>query len=189
MRLHVVIASTRPGRVGPAVGNWFFEVAKRFGKFDSHLVDLVDFDLPLFDEPHHPAERTYTKQHTKDWSASVEAADAFVFVTPEYNFGMNAALKNAIDFLHSEWQYKPVGIVSYGYVSAGLRAAQMTKQVVTTLKMTPVTEAVAIPFVMTHLDDEGRFNGTAAMEDAAWGMLGELHKMAVVLRPLRTTAA
>jgi NAD(P)H-dependent FMN reductase len=163
------------------------EVAKRFDSFDSYLVDLVDFNLPLFDEPHHPSERVYTKQHTKDWSASVEAADAFVFVTPEYNFGMNAALKNAIDFLYFEWQYKPVGIVSYGNTSAGLRAAQMTKQVVTTLKMVPVTESVAIHFVGTHLDDDGRFKGTAAMEGAAEGMLAELHKMAVALQPLRAT--
>lgn len=186
-RLHVVVASTRPGRVGPAVADWFMEIAKRFDDFDSHLVDLADFNLPLLDEPHHPSARNYTKQHTKDWSASVDAADAFVFVAPEYNFSMNAALKNAIDYLYFEWQYKPVGFVAYGNTSAGLRAAQMTKQVVTTLKMVPVAETVAIHFVGTHLDEDGRFKGTEAMEGAASGMLAELHKMAVALQPLRVT--
>ncbi|HEX6073721.1 MAG TPA: NAD(P)H-dependent oxidoreductase, partial [Micromonosporaceae bacterium] len=174
-------------RVGPAVADWFMEIAKRFDSFDTHLVDLVDFNLPLLDEPNHPSERAYTKQHTKDWSASVEAADAFVFVTPEYNYGMNAALKNAIDFLFFEWQYKPLGIVSYGNTSAGTRAAQMTKQVVTTLKMVPLTESVAIHFIGTHLDEDGRFKGTEAMEGAAVGMLEELHKMTVALQPLRAT--
>jgi NAD(P)H-dependent FMN reductase len=184
-RLHVVIASTRPGRVGPAVADWFMATAREFDGFDTHLVDLADFDLPLFDEPHHPAQRLYTKQHTKDWSASVAAADAFVFVAPEYNFGMNAALKNALDFLYFEWQYKPVGCVSYGAVGAGLRAAQMTKQVVTTLKMVPVTEAVAIHFVGTHLAGDGRFGSTDILDQAAAAMLTELHKLAVVLAPLR----
>ncbi len=144
-RLHVVIASTRPGRTGPAVADWFTGIAEKHGGFDVHVVDLAEVGLPLLDEPHHPAERNYTHQHTKDWSASVDAADAFVFVAPEYNYGINAALKNAIDYLYFEWQYKPVGIVSYGNTSAGLRAAQMTKQVVTTLKMMPVTESVGDP--------------------------------------------
>jgi NAD(P)H-dependent FMN reductase len=187
-RLHVVIASTRPGRVGPAVATWFTEIAEKFAEFDVHLVDLAEFGLPLLDEPHHPAERTYTKQHTREWSASVDAADAFVFVAPEYNYGINAALKNAIDYLYFEWQYKPVGFVSYGNTSAGLRAAQMTKQVVTTLKMVPLTETVAIHFVGKHIDEEGRFAGTDAMADAAAGMLEELHRVAVALAPLRTRA-
>ena len=88
------------------------------------------------DEPNHPRLRQYTKQHTKDWSAKVEAADAFVFVMPEYNYGFNAPLKNVIDYLNQEWAYKPVGFVSYGGVASGTRAVQMIKQVVTTLKMT-----------------------------------------------------
>ncbi|MBT2892133.1 NADPH-dependent FMN reductase, partial [Streptomyces sp. McG2] len=143
---------------------------------------------PLLDEPHHPAERNYTHQHTKDWSASVDAADAFVFVAPEYNYGINAALKNAIDYLYFEWQYKPVGIVSYGNTSAGLRAAQMTKQVVTTLKMMPVTESVAIHFIGTHIAEDGTFQGTEGMAEAAGGMLDEIARFAEALSPLREPA-
>ena len=84
------------------------------------------------DEPKHPRLREYEHQHTKDWSARVEAADAFVFVHPEYNYGITAPLKNALDYLSQEWNYKPLGLVSYGGVSAGTRAAQMIKQVATT---------------------------------------------------------
>jgi NAD(P)H-dependent FMN reductase len=188
-RLHVIIASTRPGRVGPAVADWFTEIAGKHGAFDVNLIDLAETGLPLLDEPNHPAEREYTKQHTKDWSASVDAADAFVFVAPEYNYGINAALKNAIDYLYFEWQYKPVGFVSYGNTSAGLRAVQMTKQVVTTLKMTPLNEAVAIHYVGQHIDAEGQFTGTEAMSEAATGMLDELHRVTIALQPLRESTA
>ncbi|MFE3515806.1 NADPH-dependent FMN reductase [Streptomyces sp. NPDC059166] len=188
-RLHVIIASTRPGRTGPAVADWFTAVAEKHGGFDIRVVDLAEVGLPLLDEPNHPAAREYTKQHTKDWSATVDEADAFVFVAPEYNYGINAALKNAIDYLYFEWQYKPVGIVSYGNTSAGLRAAQMTKQVVTTLKMVPVTESVAIHFIGSHIGDDGSFTGTEAMAEAATGMLDEIAKLAEALRPLRESAS
>ena len=184
-RLHILIASTRPQRSGAAVADWITAIAKDSGLFDVHLVDLAEVGLPLLDEPNHPAERAYTQKHTVEWSASVEAADAFVFVAPEYNYGINAALKNAIDYLYYEWQYKPVGFVSYGNTSAGLRAQQMTKQVITTLKMVPVNESVAIHFIGTHIDEQGRFTATDAMAGAADAMLTELRKLADALTPLR----
>ncbi|MEU6106472.1 NADPH-dependent FMN reductase, partial [Streptomyces flaveolus] len=102
----------------------------------------------------------------RDWSAEVAEADAFVFVMPEYNYGYNAELKNAIGYLHNEWQYKPVGMVSYGGVSAGTRAAQMIEQVVTTLKMTPVFEAVSIPFVQQRQRASGARSTSAGPPSA-----------------------
>jgi NAD(P)H-dependent FMN reductase len=137
------------------------------------------------DEPNHPRLRQYVHQHTRDWSAIVDRADAFVFVMPEYNFGFNAPLKNAIDYLHHEWQYKPVGFVSYGGVSAGTRAVQMIKQVVTTLKMTPLPEAVSIPFVTQFIDDEGRVQANEVMETSARALLDELQRYIHALAPLR----
>jgi NAD(P)H-dependent FMN reductase len=184
-RLLVVIASTRPGRVGLPVGRWFDAQARAHGAFEVHVADLLELDLPFMDEPNHPRLAQYTHQHTKDWSATVNAAHAFVFVMPEYNFGLNAPLKNAIDFLHNEWQYKPVGFVSYGGVSGGLRAVQMVKQVVTTVKLTPVTEAVAIPFVARFIDDEGEFVGDEALEQAAGAMLSEMVRVGEALAVLR----
>jgi NAD(P)H-dependent FMN reductase len=184
-QLLIIIVSTRPGRVGLPVARWFEERARAHGAFDIRIADLAELDLPFMDEPNHPHLRQYTKQHTKDWSAIVDAADTFVFVMPEYNFGFTAPLKNAIDYLNHEWRYKPVGLVSYGGISAGTRAVQMIKQVVTTLRMTPVYEAVSIPFVKQFLDDDGRIQSNDVMTDAAAAMLDELVRYEAALRPLR----
>jgi NAD(P)H-dependent FMN reductase len=184
-KLMIVIASTRPGRIGLPVSEWFETRVAADGEFDVDVADLQAIDLPFMDEPNHPRLKDYVHQHTKDWSARVDAADAFVFVHPEYNYGMTAPLKNAIDYLHTEWTYKPVGLVSYGGVSAGLRAAQMIKQVVTTLKMTPVVEAVSIPFVAQFVGDEGEIEANEVMERAADAMLAELLRYTEALRPLR----
>ncbi|HTR74056.1 MAG TPA: NAD(P)H-dependent oxidoreductase [Solirubrobacterales bacterium] len=184
--LMIVIASTRPGRVGLPVGEWFEAHALGHGGFDVDRADLQEIGLPFMDEPHHPRLRDYTHQHTKDWSARVDAADAFVFVHPEYNYGMTAPLKNALDYLHQEWQYKPVGLVSYGGISAGTRAAQMVKQVVTTLKMFPLPEAVSIPFVAQFLGEHGELVPNDVMEKSADAMLDELVRVSGALKPLRT---
>ncbi|MFF2129891.1 NADPH-dependent FMN reductase [Streptomyces olivochromogenes] len=189
-KLKIIIASTRPGRIGLTIGEWFETHAKEHGGFDEiELVDLAEVNLPFMNEPHHPRLGQYTHQHTRDWSAKVAEADAFVFVMPEYNFGYNAELKNAIDYLHREWQYKAVGLVSYGGVSAGTRAAQMIKQVVTTLKMTPVVELVSIPFVHQLLDEEEGLMSNEIMTGSATVMLDELARVTEALRPLRTPAA
>jgi NAD(P)H-dependent FMN reductase len=183
--LRIIIGSTRPGRIGPAVGAWIAERATEHGGFDVQVTDLAELNLPFMDEPNHPRLRQYTKQHTKDWSALVDGSDAFIFVTPEYNYAFNAPLKNAIDFLHAEWQYKAAGIVSYGGVAAGTRATQMLKQVLTALKIMPVPEAVNIPFVAQHLDEDRRFKSTELIDASATAMLDELLKWTESLESLR----
>jgi NAD(P)H-dependent FMN reductase len=182
--LQVVIGSTRPGRVGLPVARWFTEHAEGSDLFDVEVVDLAEVDLPIFYEPHHPKTGRYEHEHTRAWSATVERADAFVFVVPESNYGFNAATKNAIDYLHTEWKGKPVGFVSYGGVAAGTRAVQMLKQVVTTLSMVPVFESVNIPFVMQFLED-GRFVPNDVLVAAADGMLGALAEWETATRALR----
>ena len=183
--LEILIASTRPGRIGLPVAEWVDERARAHKAFAVELVDLARVDLPLFDEPHHPMLHTYVHQHTKDWSATVERADAFVFVMPEYNYGFNAALKNAIDYLHLEWQYKPVGFVSYGGLAGGTRAVQMIKQVISPLKMVPIFEAVYLPFVAKLLDEHRRLQPTEDMEAAADLMFNELARWTAALQSLR----
>jgi NAD(P)H-dependent FMN reductase len=187
LNLQVIIASTRPGRQGPAVASWFTEAARAHGGFQVEVVDLAEVDLPLFDEPRHPSLRQYEHAHTGAWSAIVARADAYVLVTPEYNFGGPPSLVNALDYLVREWAYKPVGFVSYGGVSAGLRGVQMTKQMVTALRMMPVPEGVAIPFFTQHIDREtGNFDPGEVQVGAARAMLDELAKWAEALRPLRS---
>lgn len=184
--LAVIVASTRPGRVGIKVGEWFQALALKDGRFDVDFVDLAEVGLPFFDEPHHPRLQKYTHQHTKEWSARIDAADAVVLVTPEYNFGMPATLKNALDFLHHEWAHKGAGIVSYGGVSAGLRSAEMTRRVLSALSMFPVNAAVSIPFVSKLLDGDGELHANEAMEDGAAAMLDELLRVDKALRHLRS---
>lgn len=186
--LMVIIASTRPTRVGMAVGRWFVDRATEHPAFDVDLVDLAELDLPFMDEPEHPRLARYVHDHTKRWSARVKAADAFAFVTPEYNHGYNAPLKNAIDFLHHEWEYKPVGFVSYGGVAAGTRAVQQLKPVVAVLRMTPLSDAVYIPFVHQHLNQDRQFQASDELETAATALLGALERYEAVLRPLRAAA-
>ena len=90
--LQIVIASTRPGRVGLPVAQWFEQAAVAHGGFEVEVIDLAEINLPFLDEPNHPRLRQYVHQHTKDWSAVIERGDAYVFVMPEYNFGFNAVL-------------------------------------------------------------------------------------------------
>jgi NAD(P)H-dependent FMN reductase len=183
-KLMIVIASTRPRRVGLSVARWFTERATEHSAFDVQVVDLAELDLPFLDEPEHPRLRRYTRDHTFRWSEMVDAADAFVFVTSEYNHGYPAPLKNAIDDLNQEWKDKPLGFVSYGGVSAGTRAVQQLGQVVTAIKLYPVAEAVNIPFVAQFIED-GVLRANEVMQQAAVAMLDELALMERALRGLR----
>ncbi|MDN3351141.1 NAD(P)H-dependent oxidoreductase [Actinomadura sp. DC4] len=188
-KLEIIIASTRPGRVGLPIGQWTETQALAHGGFaEIELVDLAEVNLPFMDEPNHPRLGQYTHQHTRDWSAKVSEADAFVFVIPEYNYGYTAPLKNAVDYLHNEWHYKPAGLVSYGGVAAGTRSAQMFKQVLTTLKVTPVVEAVAVPFAGKFIDEEENFVPDEGVGVAAKAMFDELVRVSEALHPLRAGA-
>lgn len=184
LKLHTIIASTRPGRVGLPVGKWFHGLAEKQGLFDNELVDLVDFNLPVYDEPMHPVMQKYQHEHTKRWAASVTAADAYVFVMPEYNFGPTPALINALNYVYLEWNYKPAAFVSYGGVSGGLRSTQAIKPMLTTLKMMPIMEQVTVQMVNTHVKD-GVFTPQKVHEDSGAAMLTELKRWAEALKPMR----
>jgi NAD(P)H-dependent FMN reductase len=184
--LQVVSVSTRQERKGPVVTDWFMKRAHAHGKFDVEVIDLERIGLPIFDEPIHPRLQQYEREHTKAWSATVSRADAFVFVTPEYDYSTPAALSNALQYLVHEWAYKPVGFVSYGGVSGGTRGVQMTKQTVTAVKMMPMAEAVAIPFFAQYIDEEtGIFDPGGTQEKAAVVMLDELLRWTKALEQLR----
>ena len=185
LKLHIITCSTRPGRVGPYVAQWFCEAAAQHGKFEVVPVDLAEFNLPVYNEPEHPVRQQYQHAHTKDWAASVHAADAYVFVTPEYNFGPPPSLLNALNYVYKEWNYKPAGIVSYGGVSGGLRAAQILKQTLTTLKIMPIVEAVTIQNVFTLIDENKHFTPIDSHLRAATTLLDELYKWAQALKTLR----
>ena len=139
----VIIGSTRPGRVGESVGKWAFEIARRRKDAQFELVDLVDFNLPLLDEPVPPSMGQYSKEHTKRWAAKIAPFDAFVFVTAEYNHGIPGALKNAIDFLFAEWNNKAAAFVSYGS-AGGARAVESLRLVMAEVQVATVRNQVML---------------------------------------------
>lgn len=183
-QLMVVVGSTRPGRLGLSIAEWFVRTAEQHGGFSVTVADLKELDLPLLDEPAHPMLQRYEHEHTRRWSGIVDAADAAVFVIPEYNHSFNAATKNAIDYLHAEWQDKAVGFVSYGGVSGGTRAAQALRPVLLAVKAIPAHESVTIPFVHSLVDSEG-FHAPDGLEGAAAMMLDELLRRDQALAALR----
>lgn len=154
-----------------------------------HLVDLADFNLPIYDEPVHPMRQDYMHEHTREWSRSVAVADAYVFVSPEYNYCPTPALVNALDYVYTEWNYKPCGFVSYGGVSGGLRAVQAAKLQVTTLKMMPMMEGVAVPMAQQMIGDDGKFRSNEAIDRSATTLLDELLRWALGLKAMRESGS
>lgn len=182
--LGVIVSSVREGRAGLPVAEWFVGVARKHGGFGVTVMDLKEWDLPLLNEPNHPRLQKYTHDKTKAWSAAVAAADAFVIVTPEYNFSSPPALVNALDHLYREWNYKAAGFVSYGGISGGLRSVQVTKSLLGALKIVPIVEAVTIPFI-GRMVEGGAFKADEKHDSSAITMLDELARWTSALHALR----
>ncbi|MEJ7768644.1 MAG: NAD(P)H-dependent oxidoreductase [Chitinophagaceae bacterium] len=175
--LKIIIASTRPGRKAPAVASWITAITRQHPDFNVEVLDLATINLPFLDEPNHPMMQKYQHDHTRNWSRTIDAADAIIMVTAEYNHSFPAPLKNALDFLYKEWNYKPVAFVSYGGIAAGTRAVQMLKQVVTALRMVPVVESVNIPLFTKFINDQGQFIADDTLNQSADDMMKELLKL------------
>lgn len=182
--IHIITASTRPGRVGPMVTAWLEAICTALPHIRTRVLDLADYDLPIFNESKHPRLGQYEHATTRRWAEDVALADAFVFVMPEYDHMPPASLINAISYLSKEWQYKPAGLVSYGGLSAGLRAAQALKPMLASLKIVPLVEAVAIPMIAEKVFN-GVFENTPLLQNSAEQMITELHRWSEALKVLR----
>jgi len=143
LKIGIVVGSTRPGRKAGEVAKWVHDLLKTRNDAEFEIVDIAEYNLPLLDEPVPPSMHQYTKPHTKSWSEKIASLDAFIFVTPEYNHGPSAALKNAIDFLFSEWNNKSAGFVGYGAVG-GVRAVEHLRLVMGEIKIGDVRAQVAL---------------------------------------------
>lgn len=172
--LQIIVGSTRPGRMGGAVGTWFHELAVRHDRFDVELINLFDVDLPLLDEPRPAGRGPYTETHTQQWSRTISAGSGYVFVVPEYNHGYNAATKNVLDFLNEEWRHKPVGFVGYGGSAGGVRAVQALTPVVVALGMRPLARSVHIPMINRAVTDDGTLRADERRDNSARLLLDEL---------------
>ncbi|WP_210529392.1 NADPH-dependent FMN reductase [Rubellimicrobium arenae] len=188
LKLKIVVGSTRPGRVGPTIGQWLAQAASAHGLFDVELVDLAEIGLPLLDEPAHPRAQQYQHDHTKRWARIVDSADAFLFVTPEYDYFPPAALINAVQVLAREWAHKPAGVLSYGGVSGGLRAAQVLRTLLSNVNMHTLPNVVPVPMFAQHLKD-GVFHPTEPVSSGTEALLGDLHGWATALKTLRDDQA
>ncbi|GGB32331.1 FMN reductase [Flexivirga endophytica] len=151
LRIAIIIGSTRPDRVGPTIADWAFERAAARGDASYDLIDLAHVGLPLLDEPEPAAAQHYRHDHTKRWSRLIESYDGFVFVAPEYNRGMAASLKNAIDFLYAEWNDKAAGIICYGS-SGGLRSGEQLKSTLGEVQIATVRAQVSLSIYDDMID-------------------------------------
>ncbi|KOG62858.1 NADPH-dependent FMN reductase [Streptomyces griseoflavus] len=174
--LAVIVGSTRAGRFAPVVANWF---AAHAGRRDDVVVDVIDLDEVR------PYELRHGSEEMETYAKRIGAADAFVVITPEYNHSFPAPLKHAIDLLHQQWQAKPVGFVSYGGVSGGLRAVEQLRLVFAELHATTVRETVSFPMAGRLFDEGGQLRDPEDADRAAVVLLDQLAWWALALREAR----
>lgn len=184
-KLKVITSTVRPGRKGPIIAQWIMEMAKAHEGFEVELLDLAEINLPMMNEPNHPIFRKYQHEHTKQWSAKIDDADAFIFITAEYDHNYPAPLRNAIEYLAHEWYYKAAGLVSYGGVSAGTRASSSLKNDLMSMKVVTVSEAVNLPFFTQFINDDEQFVPNEVAEKAAATMFKELLRWTKGMKAIR----
>jgi NAD(P)H-dependent FMN reductase len=183
VKLAIITGSTRPGRKSDVVARWAYEIARGRGDAEFELVDIYDFNLPLFDEPVPPSLGQYSRPHTKAWAAKIAAFDGYVFVTPEYNHGIPGALKNAIDYLYEEWNNKAAGFVGYGS-AGGVRAVEQLRLVMGELQVADVRAQVMLS-LFTDFENFTTFQPAGAHEQSLNTMLDQLVAWSGALKILR----
>ena len=184
MRIAIIIGSTRPNRNGEAVGKWVYELASKRDDAEFDLVDLKNFHLPLLDEPLPPSMGQYSNSHTKKWAETISSFDAYVFVTPEYNHSVPAALKNAIDFLYREWNNKSAGFVGYGAAGA-IRSIEHLRLTMAELQIADVRAQVSLSLI-TDFENYHVFKPAPFHERSLHKMLDEIVAWGKALKELRT---
>lgn len=175
IKIKVIIGSTRQGRFGDKPAKWIFGQATNKGEIETELLDLRDYPMPFFDEPISPsmAKDPYKNEVVQKWTEKIEEADGFIIVTPEYNHGYSAVLKNALDYVYRGWNSKPVGFVSYGGSAGGTRAVQQLRQVAIELQMVPIRNGIHLHMYWSMLDEKGELK-TESLAESAEGFLNQL---------------
>jgi NAD(P)H-dependent FMN reductase len=153
--IQIILGSTRPQRHGEKVAHWINALAAQQREMKTELIDLRNWPLPFFQESS-PQPEIYAHELVRDWVQTVQAADAYIFVTPEYNRSFPAVLKNALDYGFDAWSNKPAAFVAYsGDITGGARAVEHLRQVAIALQMAPIREAIHIPVVWRQFDEQG----------------------------------
>lgn len=183
IKVAIIVGSTRPNRKADVVAKWVYEIAKQRSDAEFEIVNIRDFNLPLFDEPIPPSLGQYSQPHTKAWAAKIDSFDAYVFVMPEYNHGIPGALKNAIDFIYREWSNKAAGIVSYGG-SGGARGAEQLRLVMAEMQVATVRAQVMLS-LFTDFENFSVFKPDPKQEKSVNAMLGQVIAWGGALKTLR----
>src|SRR4051812_24930252 len=147
MTISVIVGSTRQGRFSEKPAQWILQQMHKREGIEGRLLDLRDFPMPFFDQPAPPAmpaRPPYKNEVVQRWTAAIAESDGFVIVTPEYNYGPSAVLKNAIDWVYPEWNRKAVCFVSYGN-AGGARSVQQLRQNVVEVQLAPIRSSVHVP--------------------------------------------
>ncbi|MFG2303194.1 NADPH-dependent FMN reductase [Actinacidiphila glaucinigra] len=182
-RIAVILGSTRPGRIGEGVAQWVYENAALRDDAEYELVDVADYALPLLDEPVPPSMGRYSRPHTFAWAEKVASFDGYVFVTAEYNHSIPGALKNAIDYLFTEWNNKAAGFVAYGS-AGGTRAVEHLRLVMAELRVATVRAQVALS-LFRDFADMSRFEPGPRRAGELGVVLDEVVAWSEALAPLR----
>lgn len=188
-KIGIIVGSTRPGRFGIQPAEWLKELADKRGDAEYVLVDIEEADLPLLDEPAPAKMAQYSKGHTEVWSGKIKELDGFVIVTGEYNHSVPAALKNAIDYIYYEWNYKPVSFVSYGSAAGGSRAVEHLRAIAAEMKMFDINEQIMLHNYWNDMNDSGEYQFSQEQEDTATDMLDQLVFWAEKMKPAREELA
>ncbi|MFE6890120.1 NADPH-dependent FMN reductase [Streptomyces sp. NPDC057694] len=180
----IVLGSTRPGRVGPQIGEWIEKAGRARTDLDVEVVDVAAYGLPLFDEPRSPRLGQYEHEHTRAWAARIDSLDGFVFVTPEYNRSIPAALKNAIDFVYNEWNNKAAGFVGYGSNVGGARAVDHLRHIAGAVQLSAVHTQLHLS-LQSDFEQYATFAPAERHEAALQQMLTEVLTLSEALAPMR----
>lgn len=156
-KIQIILGSVRQGRNGEKVASWLMRALKDNQSAELELVDLKDFNLPIFDDAVSPSYREGEHENpvVKKWLDKMSEADGYIIATAEYNHSVPGALKNAIDFIFKEWKDKAVGFVGYGGSSGGSRAIEHLRQITAEINMHGIREQLLIPMVWAAFDDQG----------------------------------
>ena len=184
--INILTGSTRPGRFNIQPTTWIYGLAKQRKNITVELIDLETVNLPFYDEPVPALKHQYVHAHTKQWARTIGDADGFIFVTPEYNHSYSSVLKNAIDYLNLEWNYKPVSYVSYGSLAGGSRAVEHLRGSAAELKMYDLKEQILFPNYWENMDEKGSFKFMPSHEAQANTLLDSLTYWAEVMKDART---
>jgi NAD(P)H-dependent FMN reductase len=189
----VIVGSTRQGRFSEKPANWILQHLKKRGGIDAQLLDLRDFPMPFFDQPVPPAmpgRAPYENEAVKRWTAEIARSDGFIFVTPEYNYGPPAVLKNALDWVYPEWNRKAAAFVSYGS-AAGARSVQQLREAAIELQMAPIRSSVHIPVatLWAHFKGGDVDAGLAELGGPAKAMIDDLLWWIAALKTARAATS